>query len=393
MNTEIELIKIIIKRMAGKEPKGVEALLPLLNCERLKKLLAYHDLTSFAYLALRDFDALIPRDFKVFLENNYYYAMKRCIVFQQEFLRIFDAFGEGGVTILPFKGIALLYDVYLDNPVRPMVDIDILIKDEDVDKAKKIFCGLGYEESLYGLEEEYWRNDQIHLSFSGGKNNNLPLVELHWLLDFKKRYPVLPRLWDRIKKVNVDGRAIELLSPEDTFFSLALHSRRFGKTLCLKGAYDGALILNKYGSNFDWDYILREARKGKMRMCTFFLLSQINLIYTGCIPRAIWRDLGVSVYKRKLIQHFINKNTFLVPLGAEMKELYLKSHFLLYDSFWEAAECIINIPKERFAKYYGLDAYSIKTGFLYQIRLFYIFIKEFQKLFKGVDKNIAGKIV
>ncbi len=376
MAPEVELLKFIIKEtIEEKKNSKIKDLLNLqpINWEKFKECVIYHELTPFVYLPLREYNSFLPQDFQEFLKNNYYCALVRCQNLWQEFLRIATAFKHAGITLLPIKGIALLYDIYPKMPVRPMTDIDLLVKEEDMSGAESVFCDLGYRKELYSLKEEYWRKSQCHITFYKKEQEKLPFVELHWVLDFKrKQRQILPGLWDRIREVNVDGNRIYLLSPEDTLFSLALHSRRFGKTLCLKNVYDAALLLEKSASCFDWDYVLKEAHQGKMRATIFFILTQVKLLSDCDIPESVLQDLRVSKRQQKLIQQFVERNTFSAPSIREGKSLYLRSHFLLYDNWQEPIEYIIDIPKEQFAKYYGLATYDKKTDFFYRNRLFYI---------------------
>jgi hypothetical protein len=375
MDSEINLIKLIIKVMAGiKEEKSKDLLnLNIINWERFKDLIIYHDLTPFAYLALKNSDSFLPQDLKEFLENNYYCALVRCQNLWQEFLRISTAFEQAKINLLPIKGMALLQNIYTQHPLRPMTDIDLLVKEGDLLKAEAIFCDLGYRKELYGLKEEYWRKNQCHITFYKKEDEKAPFIELHWGLDFKRKNRfILPELWERVRTINVDGRFIKVLSPEDTLFSLALHIRRFGRPLCLKNVYDLILLLSKYASNFNWDYVLSQSRKYNIYSTVFFILSQTKLLFELDIPGYVWEELNLPIYKRRLIQKFIEKNTFLVDKKMQSNSLYLKSHFLLYDSLWEPIEYILNIPQEQFAKFYGLKSYDKKTDFLYKNRLFYI---------------------
>lgn len=375
-NSEIELIRIILKRIAGEGIKGVRDLLNSVNWERFKDLIIYHDLTPFTYSVLKDFNSFLPKDLREFLKNNYYCVLVRCQRLWQEFLRISMAFQQMGIMLLPIKGMALLYDIYSYKPIRPMTDLDLLVKEEDLPKAELIFCELGYRKELYGLEEEYWRKNQCHIAFYKKEEEKAPFVELHWSLDFKRENRnILPKLWERIREINVDGKTIKLLSPEDTLFSLALHNRRFGKTLCLKNVYDLILLLNKHASGFGWDYVLNQSRKYGICSTLFFILYQANLLLGLKLPKYVWRELDLPTWKRRIIQRFIEKNTFLSTEEMQNKNLYLKSHFLLYDSFWKPINCVINIPKEQFTKYYGLAIYTERTKFLYQMRLLYMPLK------------------
>jgi hypothetical protein len=289
----------------------------------------------------------------------------------REFLRLAASFDREGMALVPLKGTAFLADIYRRMPVRPMTDLDVLIEERHFAAAASLLSALGYRKELYGQKEEYWRNDQCHVSFTRPQEKDPFPVEVHWGIDFKRKgRALLPELWTRLRTVSVDGQSLRLLSPEDSLFCLALHNRRYGKTLCLKNAYDVVLMLHAYAASFDWDYLLRQSRIYELASTVFFILTQAKLLSDVPVPDAVWPALRVPAWKRGLIRRFIENNTFRA--GRKSKDLYLKSHFLLYDSFWEPVDYIIHIPKEQFANFYSLKSQDKRTDVLYRYRYAYI---------------------
>ena len=312
-------------------------------------------------------------------------------------MEIADVFNNNNIPFLPLKGIAFIIDNIhgIDKAfLRPMCDIDILIKKETLPLAEKTIETLGYEKDLHGTKEEYWKGQNYHLSFMKYSKRRLSCAaEIHWALDYKRDNPILPHLWSRVKKYKIEDRTVYLLSPEDTLFCLALHNRRFGKTLCLKDVCSVSAFLSKYSGILDWDYIIREAKRGKMRTTLYFILTQADLLADAKMPGSAVKELNIPVYKRWLIKQFIQRNTFAYSLGentdgVNIKELYLKNHFLLYDNFWEPVRCILNIPQEQFAKFYGWKPYTRKTLLIYKIR--YLFMVN-SLVFIGI-KTLAKRL-
>lgn len=380
MNVEGQLILEIVEQiLSGRKSKETESLgnTYKINWQRFTELISHHELIPFTYQVIKDFTFLPHSDLRKFLEYGYYRNLTNSIYLWQEFLRIFEAFEHEGVGLLPIKGVSFLEDIYSKNYFRSMADIDILVKEANLKNAEKIFNNLGYIKDLGGLKEEYWRKKQIHITFRLQRPGQfLFLVDMHWALDFKrKNIQILPKLWDRIRETRVEGRKIKLLSPEDALFSLALHKRRFGKALCLKYGIDIVLLLRKYASKFDWDYVLKEAKQGKICSSLFFVLSEAGMLYDKCIPSSILKKIRIPTWKKKLIENYIEKNVFSDSTRLKLKNLYLKSHFLLYDNFREPIGYILNIPQEQFAKFYGLKAYDKKTRFFFKIRFPYILYK------------------
>ncbi|MFH1245945.1 MAG: nucleotidyltransferase family protein [Candidatus Omnitrophota bacterium] len=389
---ECALVLFIAREVTGNTEQGkLENLLrnPDINWPRFKALISYHELAPFAYLSLKRYAYNLAEEMREFLRQSYYYGLWRTEFFRQEFTRIADAFAQQGIDVVPIKGLGLVEDLYYQKPVRPMVDIDVLVREESLKVSERILQGLGYIKDLGGLKEEYWRQKQCHLSFNREAHRKSLLVELHWALDFKRdNQKILPLLWDRLRTSSRREKNIKLLSPEDTLFSLALHNRRFGKMFCLKYVCDIGLLLNKYKNELDWDYISQELRRGKMRATMFFALSQLKLLDFP-LPWAILRDLNVPSWKGKLVRYFIERKAFSPE--EDLKKTYLASHFLLYDNIWEPVKYILNIPQEQFAKYYGLAPYTVKTAFFYYLRWLYIPLKGLVTLMKKPFERINSR--
>lgn len=397
MNIEREFILSIVREIcSGGERDNIEKLLNLkgLDWEKVKNCMIYHEIVSLGYSVLKEYFDLLPRDFRRFLKNKYYYGTLRNECLWGEFLRLIEIFGQKDIVLIPVKGMALFKDIYSNPSLRNIGDIDLLVKNKDILKAEEILYNLGYERESAGLKENYWREKQYHIIFLKRNHSRLSaIVELHWRLDYKRKKDILPLLWSRLRRVDIDNRSMYSLSCEDTFFSLALHNRRLGKVLCMKSVFDLFLLLKKY-SNFDWDYVLKEAKSGNMRTTVFFILSQANFFFGLSISKDILKNLAIPFYKRKLICQFIEKNTFLPDIKEKIRDLYLKSHFLLYDNFREPVEYILNIPIEQFAKFYGIKSYDRKTYLFYRFRCIYIpakYIKEklSYRCYEGDDK-ISG---
>ncbi|MFH1441172.1 MAG: nucleotidyltransferase family protein [Candidatus Omnitrophota bacterium] len=376
-NIEGELILLAIKQsFSNDKTKGIECLINSgrINWQRFQEFIVYHELILPAYLVLKDYTYVIPPNLIKLLKNNYYFILTRCQKIWHEFLRVLDVFTQAGITLLPLKGVAFIEDIYSDFPIRPMADIDVLVQERYLRKAEMILNDLGYSKELSNLKEDYWRKEQCHIAFYNKERKNLPLLELHWSLDFKRQNrEILPEIWERIREIDTGGRKINMLSPEDTLFSLALHNRRFGKPLCLKNVYDSVLLINKYHSCFDWDYCLNKSRQYGICSALLFILLQSKFLGLN-LPEYVEKELSINSWKKQIIDKFIKKSTFSPNQNKKIRNLYLKSHFLLYDTFFEPIKYIINIPQEQFAKFYGLKTYDKKTNFLYKFCLIYIFL-------------------
>ncbi|MDD5504602.1 MAG: nucleotidyltransferase family protein [Candidatus Omnitrophica bacterium] len=388
-NREFTLISHALRYIVnGQLSSEFESLLSDKNIDwhLLNNLLFYHEIAPFFYVAAKHYKCLLPSDMEKVLSWIYCRTALQNQLILETYSDIYDAFRSNGVGLLPIKGAALLQDLYEKFPVRPMSDIDCLVRETDYEKSKDILKSANYDIDLRGLSESYWIMKQCHVPFSARQKKAMvnPAVELHLRLDFKRygREP-LPYVWQRARDININGKNFLRLSPEDSLFSLALHQRRFGKPLCLKYALDTALLFKKYENDFDWDYVINMCVKERMRNCVYFLLFQAEVLLPGHsgIAKGL-RLLRPDFLKRKMMERFILDNTASGYLFERIRPNYLRSHFLLYDSLVEPVMYIINIPKEQFAKYYCLPFDDKKTEIAYRFRTAYIigrFLKKKRK--------------
>ncbi len=346
-----------------------------LNWKKFMCLAQYHQIIPLVYNAFKERPDLIPAQIFDGIKKEYLTNLARNMRLWKEFLVLAGAFNENNIPFVSLKGISFLANLYPDISYRSMVDIDILVKDNSLNLVEDILAKIGYDKNLKGMREEYWRKENLNITFVKKYNNNYRIfLEVHWDLDIKRfKNTALPEVWPRTKEQTIEGRKVRFLSWEDAIFSLALHKRRFGYILNLKEVCDVAYIINKFGREIDRGYILKCSKMFKITAPVYFVLSQVNLLFGNTDISDILRQLDVPRWKKKIINRLILKDTF--KDAAHFKNIYLKGHFLLYGSLWEPLRYIIDIPQEQFAKFYGLKQYDKKTEFFYRTRFFYIFFK------------------
>lgn len=67
---------------------------------------------------------------------------------RDEVARVVDALAAAGVAALVFKGTALAYTCYSEPCLRPRLDTDLLIRQEHIETASRIFEGAGFRRAL-----------------------------------------------------------------------------------------------------------------------------------------------------------------------------------------------------------------------------------------------------
>jgi len=349
--------------------------LPSLNNAELEIILKeslYHGLTNLTYLAIKTSDRykeLIHHPAFAYLKNSYMVTVKDNMLKQKEFIDISNAFKTVSMPMAPIKGMALLFDVFQSDLSRPMADIDILINKNDLEKAKQLMQSLGYKVVLGNFSEEYYTDCYHHLPFF-----KVFMVELHWDLAVPRPNKiVLPELWHRVQKIEHNNTFLNILSPEDTIFSLALHLRRFNTPFSLKPIYDIYKIMEKYDKKIDWAYISKYTRLNRLNSIIYYSLVSVKTIFGYPVSE---KELGMfypCILRASLLKLFINrvKNKGVMRLiesASFRKYAYIFLRILLYDHLCDFIKFIVFIPEEEFSRFYAIKFPSKISSVIYSLR-------------------------
>ena len=155
-------------------------------------------------------------------------AAGRTLGLTGELIRILRMFSTAGLSAIPCKGPALAMAAYGDISLRSFFDLDILVRAEDLDRARRLLAQLGYRPSLVfsaRQERDYLKNEcalQLRHEQQGH------VVELHWRLTERNASVDLPvgEFWQRARRLPLAGLPVLTLCPEDQILYLSVHGAK-----------------------------------------------------------------------------------------------------------------------------------------------------------------------
>ena len=132
-----------------------------------------------------------------------------------ELLRILRLLDAQGIRAVPLKGPALAQSLYGDLALREFCDLDLLVQETDLPKARHLRETQGYH-LTFPLdprdEAAYIRDEQDYQLRHPAKGI---LIELHWR--FTPRwfaFPLAPaQVWPRLQPMRLAGREVPSLRP------------------------------------------------------------------------------------------------------------------------------------------------------------------------------------
>jgi Uncharacterised nucleotidyltransferase len=143
------------------------------------------------------------------------------------------------------KGAFLAERAYSDRALRPMSDIDLLVRAEDLGRAATALEGVGYRIAHDPDFREDLRIRHHHWIFRrDGRGGGIP-VEVHWDLHPPgTRFRMEARaLWDRAVPASLAGTPALSLVPEDLLLHLVSHAARHRFKMGLLPICDVAAVI------------------------------------------------------------------------------------------------------------------------------------------------------
>lgn len=254
------------------------------NRSGLAAWLLAHDLGPVAFAQSRDTDPELAG----MLRAETLGAAAGNLAHHETLLRIESCFEAEGIAMVLLKGASIAYRAYADPAFRPMTDVDIWVRNDDMPRAAACLRVLGFHQGI-GLPDrpaELQRRSEGELVFRHVRRA-YGLVELHygafpgWWIQ-RTAVPRSESVWNRAEPIG-PGRHARQLSAEDAILQTAFHVvvNQFGQAP-LRGLMDIAVVARTH--RVDWDAVVERAKAWRLRTATWLALDSANRLFgvPGC---------------------------------------------------------------------------------------------------------------
>ncbi len=234
-------------------------------------------------------------------------------------------FRKQGLSVIVMKGPALAELVYHNIALRPMIDLDILVRTDDLPAVEAILTRMDYVTSPHALPSIYYRRTHFHIPYYSRKCGIL--LEVHWRVaaDVGVLQPEHKDIWRAAIHVTLAGEETLVMGCEDLLLYLCLHLDKHGYAnrlllnqpdtmqLILKGYGDNALIrfcdlwevMQHFGDRIDWSQVVSRAKRWGIESATYTSLTLVERVFgqsPGRQALSLLRPPRVRWHERRLYQ-------------------------------------------------------------------------------------------
>ncbi len=231
-------------------------------------------------------DGYIPAEVMRRLKRIYLANAMKNVKLYNELSKLLTMLQDDGISVIVLKGAAIAEAVYQNIALRPMSDIDLLVKGKDIWRVDGALLQLGYKSHTCLFSKWYAQWIQ-HIEYS----KRVFRIEVH-----PNRIFEMPNLdlWINASPVEIASADALILGSEDFLLHLCTHLDRHLHSDGISSLiwwYDIAELLKHYQKDLKWDYVIKTAKEHKVQGCVRRVLHVINSWIDGCIPADVLGQL------------------------------------------------------------------------------------------------------
>jgi hypothetical protein len=160
-----------------------------------------------------------------------------------------------GIDAMLLKGAALTLLHYRDVGLRPMEDVDILVRTHQWRPAVAALAELGWSPRVQVTPRHVAASHAMDFTDAHAQR-----IDLHWHLLPDSCWPEADdEFWDRATSIALYGAPVSVLEPTDQLFHTCAHGVKWEHVPPLRWIADAAVIIGDPSVAIDWDRLVRLA--------------------------------------------------------------------------------------------------------------------------------------
>jgi hypothetical protein len=237
-----------------------------------------------------------------------------------------------GIPAIPYKGLALGFSAYKAVALRPVRDLDLIVRKVDIPRITALMLANGYyrttdtgEPLEQSAEESSSNRFRYVVTFRRGEDH--PQIEIHWR--FSADTQVLPfeeaGFWQNLQPLKFSGISTVSMTPENTLLLLLAHGSKHLWSELLWTC--DVLEYVRQHPTLDWELLERRAATlNAIRFVHLGVLVAHRLLglQSPLLERARTDVTALHICEAICADYFTPKETHLAELRQYLTEVRLR---------------------------------------------------------------------
>jgi hypothetical protein len=344
-----------------------------------------HSITPLLYHHLKQFNIQIPARILEQLNKSYFSTLLRNTFIYNELSRILNNANKDNISIVVLKGADLAESVYSSIALRPMKDLDLYIKIEDVQKVNALLIQLGWKSKQNPQDIDHILNTDYSIKYD----------RTGLQIDLHLKVPELSNLdiWANIISIKIGSIDTLVLNPEILLIFLCYHFYEHARNELIAEIikfYDIILVLRKYRDEINWDRLIQMAFTNSCENIVYHILEIINSEFGEDIPESVLDKLRSVKYTVQIRKCLYNNPSDSVYAFHPIRKIVLAFYLHWFDPKNNTIGYIIKSFLESIfpSKEFIIERYSPKKSWLFFVYYPAYFVNGVKNFFSIFFKQI-----
>jgi Uncharacterised nucleotidyltransferase len=226
--------------------------------------------------------------------------------------QLLESFEQAGIETMVLKGSAFISKYYRDPGLRPMVDLDILVRTQHAFRSIDLLKTMGFEPHV---EKDVHFSERLVPLIHGYAfcKPSTSRVDLHWhVLPECLRETDDEDFWNDSIPVSIETVSSRSLNPADQILHVCVHGSKWAPSI--HWVADTMMIL-KSENEIDWNRLIEQTNQRRLMLPVRHALTYLREQFRAPVPAEVLEAL-VPFSKRELAEfHYKTENHFQKTLG------------------------------------------------------------------------------
>jgi hypothetical protein len=303
--------------------------------------------------------------FKKLKKVYYLNATQNSLIFEK-LRKALKIFSKAGLQVIVLKGAVLAEKIYRNLALRPMMDVDLLVKKEDLFCLDEQMKTLGYRPSDMSVEDIDFSSGYLTTLDYRSLSPNSPSFHIHWHFvnstipneSYIKKIKI-ENIWRDAEKAKIANVETLVMAPHHLLIHLAEHALRVTHSLSRLSFFcDINEVVNYYQERLDWERLIKESHKFNLNRMVYLSLFFAAKFLRAKIPENVLLSLRPERLSlgEKIFMNSVSNNkrfpglSYLVHLA--MNNGFLKKMNFLGRTLFPPPQIMAQrsyIPRSRFS--------------------------------------------
>jgi len=206
---------------------------------------------------------------------------------------ILHAFNRRGLSVMLLKGAALNLTIYQHADLRPMSDVDLLVRPCDAQRALRLLHELGCTRGSCLIRDDFFPKYHYEVEFFIPSARPVR-IDLHARpLRPLRLARIVPddAFWEGAREVRVGSTKTQIPRAEFGFIHLAAHAAYHGCSRLI-WLYDIKRFTDAFAEKMDWALVTARCRQWRLSLAVREAIAHTEAIFGSICPRAVTAELA-----------------------------------------------------------------------------------------------------